>query len=157
MMKNFLDDPRHRLWWVLTQTRDAIWKARIKELHQYGLTPNRSAVLVIVQALGGEAVPSEIARWIFRTPHSVSELLIRMEKEGLIRKVSHPTNKKLVIIKLEKKALQILSHSTKRESVNEIFSVLSDREFQQLLIPLLKLRERAMKQIEIETPLPESD
>lgn len=156
-MKSFLQDPNHRLWWVLTQTRDAIWKARIKELHKYGLTPNRSAVLIIVHFLGDDAVPAEIARWIFRTPHSVSELLIRMEKEGLIRKVSHPTNRKLVIIKLTKKALQIISNLSKRESINEILSVLSDQEYQQLLNPLLKLRKQAMKQINIQTPLPESD
>jgi len=156
-VKDFLQEPDHKLWWILTQTRDAIWKARIRELHSFGLTPNRSAVLIITQALGNKAIPAEIARWIFREPHSISELLIRMEKEGLVRRVKHPKNKKLVVIKLTKKALQILSHLGQRESIKTIFSILSDQEYEQLLTHLLKLREYAMKQVNIETPLPKSD
>lgn len=86
-MKNYsFVDQDYELWVLLHQPRDAVFKAREKELSPYGISTMQAAVLFIILAIGNEATPTEISRWLLREPHSVSNLLSRMEKEGLVTK-----------------------------------------------------------------------
>ena len=72
-------DKDYELWVLLHQTKDAVYKARDKELMELGISPIMAAVLVIVEAIDGPATPAEISRWLFRESHTVSGLLQRME------------------------------------------------------------------------------
>ena len=103
-----------------------MYKARTRELFQYGITPAEAAVLVIVQAIGEKATPAEISRWLFREPHSISGLLARMEKQGLVRKVKDLDRKNLVRVVITEKGQQAYQQSTKRESIHRIMSSLSE-------------------------------
>ena len=80
-------DQDYNLWVLLHQAKDAVFKAREKELSQYGISAMEAAALFIIQAIGDKATPAEISRWIFREHHTVTALLSRMEKKGLITKV----------------------------------------------------------------------
>jgi len=46
------EDQDYELWWLILQTRRAMYKARARELWQYGITPEESAVLLVIQAIG---------------------------------------------------------------------------------------------------------
>jgi len=46
----------------------------------------QAAVLFVVRNMKTAATPAEISRRLFREPHTVSELIKRMEKQGLVRK-----------------------------------------------------------------------
>jgi len=59
-----------------------VLRARQKELDQFDISVIEVGVLVVIQAIGEKATPSEISRRIFREPHTVSALLNRMEKGG---------------------------------------------------------------------------
>ncbi len=87
MDNQLFNDPYYNLWVLLRQTTDIIFKARGKELRQYGITVRQAAILFIIQAIGGKATLTQIANWLFREPHSVSAVLMRMEKDGLINRV----------------------------------------------------------------------
>jgi len=64
-MKNRLSvDQDYKLWVLLHQTRDVMFKAREKEFRKYGITSIQAAVLSIVKTIEGKATPSEIARWL---------------------------------------------------------------------------------------------
>ena len=123
-------------------------------MHQYNISASRGAVLFAIQAIGEEATPAEIARWLFREPHSISELLSRMERDGLVRRVKDLCRKNLVRIVLTEKGREVYHKSTKRELVCEIMSSLSEEERQQLRSCLQKLRDKALKELRIEHGIP---
>ena len=79
-----ISDQDFMLWVLIAQTRDAILRARDLEYARYGISNERRAVLSMIQNYGGRAAPVDIARDLFRELHSVTEMLVRMEKDGLV-------------------------------------------------------------------------
>src|SRR3972149_2873596 len=92
-MKGHLsENPVYQLWVLLHQTRDVLHKVREKEVARFGITATQSAVLFIISALGETPPPTMIPRWLRREPHSISNILARMEREGFIKKLPNPEN-----------------------------------------------------------------
>ena len=143
-MKNFLStDQDYGLCVLLQQASKAILEACQQELKQYGISPGQAMVLFVIKAIGDKATPAEIARWILQKPHSVSELVSRMEKQGLVRKVKDLDRKNLVRVVLTEKGREAYYHSTRRESIHQIMSFLSEEGRQQLRHCLQTLRDKA--------------
>ena len=147
-------DEDYDLWLLVAQVRQAMFRARRKELVQYNISPRQAAVLFAIQAIDGKATPAEISRWLFREPHSVSELLSRMEKRGLVRKVKDLKGKNLVRLVLTEKGCEAYYQSTKRESIHKIKSSLTEEERQQLRSCLQILRDKAVQVLRIEDEMP---
>ncbi|GAJ00051.1 unnamed protein product, partial [marine sediment metagenome] len=139
------EDQDYKLWLLLKQATDAILRVRQKELNQYNITTSRAAALFVIEAIGDKTTISEISRWLFRELHSVSRLLSRMEKEGLVKRVKDPDMKKAARIMVTEKGQQAYSQSTKMESIHEILSCLSEEEHQQMVSSLQILRDKALK------------
>lgn len=137
-------------WVMLHQARDAIFKVREKELKKYGISATKASVLFNIQAIGYKATPSEIARHLLRESHSVSSILDRMEKQGLVKKVKDLDRKNMVRVYLTDKGQKVYDKAAKRESICEIISCLSDEERRQLISSLKKLRNKALKQLGLE-------
>ena len=138
---------------LLLAARTAL-KAREKELNQYGLTPEQAGVLFIIHFTDNSPTPAEISRRTIREPHSVSGLISRMEKRGLVRKVKDPNRKNLVRVALTEKGLQAYHRSTGREPIHRIMSCLSEKERQQLRSLLEKILDKALEQLGIDRRLP---
>jgi len=140
-------DQDFSLWVFLHQTRDAVFKAREKELSQYEITTMEAGVLFIIQAIGDKATPAEISRWIFREHHTVTALLSRMEKKGLIMKAKANDlgMKKMWTVSLTEKGENAYRQSVKRESIHTAMSPLSENDRQQLESYLKKVRDQALK------------
>lgn len=136
-------DQDYNLWVLLAQARSAMFRARQQELRQYGITPRQAAVLFIVQAIGHKATPAEISRWLFREAHSVSDLLNRMEKQGLLRKVKDLDRKNMIRIELTDKGREMLDNAMQRESIHRIMSSVSNQEREQLRSILQKIRDES--------------
>ena len=144
----------YNLWVLLYQARDAIFKAREKELRQYGLTPVKAATLFVIQAIGDEATPAEIARWLFREPHSITELLNRMAKGGLVRKTRNLGQGNLVRVTITEKGKQAYYQSSESKYIPQILSFLSEEEKQQLRLLLEKLRSKAHQELGVKFKMP---
>jgi DNA-binding MarR family transcriptional regulator len=143
-----LADEYFVLWVMIAQTKDALLKARQRDYAQFGINNERRAVLWIIQNNGGQATPVEIARQLFRELHSVTEMLNRMTKEGLVRKVKS-TGKSKTEAKLTKKGLEVFSQSLHNETDKRIFSALSKNEREQLMSCLWKVRKKALSELGI--------
>jgi len=140
------NDQDYRLWVLLNQVRDAVFKARQKELNQYNISATQAATLLVIEAIGPKATASEISRQLFRKPHSVcgaDGILGRMEKKGLVRRLKDLDRKNLVRVVLTEKGRQAYYQSTKQESIRQIMSSLSEEERQQLTSCLHTLRDKA--------------
>ena len=147
-------DRDFNLWVLLHQVSDIIFKAREKELSQYGVTTMQAGVLFVIEAVGGKATPGEISRWLLREPHTISSLLTRMERGGLVSKSIG--KRRTLGVTLTAKGRQAFSQSMKRESIREILSCLSEEEHRQLGSSLEKLRDRALQKLTtvMEVPFP---
>ncbi len=139
------DDRDQALWLLLEQTRNAIYKARELELEQYGVSTVQAGVMFVIHTMGGSARPADIARWLVREPHSISGLLSRMERDGLIRRVPDPDRKNAVSVEFTDRGRDICMKTFERESVRQILGSLSEEERTQLMGALIMLRDRALK------------
>jgi len=144
-------DADNNLWLLLQQTRDTIATARGKELGKYGLSNIESALLFAISAIyadgSQQATPTEISRWLFRKPHSISALVRRMEKKGLVTCTHDLGKKNLVRIALTDEGRKAYRQSTKRVSIRKALSSLSEEERRQLWSCLKVLRDATLKQL----------
>lgn len=151
-------DEDYNLWVLLHQTTDATLRARQKELDQFDISVIEVGVLVVIQAIGERATPSEISRRIFREPHTVCALLNRMEKRGLLTKTQDLDRKNMVRVSITETGRLAYDRSTGRESIHKMLSSLSGAERQELWVCLEKLRNKAFKELTVEhkpPPLPQ--
>ncbi len=141
------NDQDYALWLLLLKVRRCISKIREKELSPYDITPEQAGVLFIVQALNSRTTPAEISRLTFREPHTVSTLIGRMEKKGLVKKVKDMDKKNMIRIVITEKGQEAYNQSSQRTTIHNIMSALSEAERQQLTSLLQKLSDQALKEL----------
>jgi len=150
MSKDVLKDKDHHLCTLLWQTRDAMYKSRQNELRKFGVTISEAAVLFFVSILGPKVTPMKISQWLFREPQSVSELINRMYKKGLVKKTKDLKKKNMVRVSLTEKGEGIYKNTVKtRFVIKDILSCLSDYEKEQLRGLLYKVRNCAVEDLHI--------
>lgn len=136
------------LWIMIAQTKDGILKAREREYARFNISNARRAILWDIQNSGGHATPVEISRQLFREIHSVTEILNRMEDEGLITRCKGSGRSK-VEVRLTKKGQDIFDQSLYNETDRRIFSVLTKKQRERLALYLWKLRGKVCKELGI--------
>lgn len=128
MNTNLYTDLDFNIWILPHQAKDALFKAREKELSKYSITAMEARSLLIIKSIGDKATPAEISRWIFRGHHTVAALLSRMEKKKLITKTHYSGRKTRSVIGLTEKGQKALRQSLKRDYIHEVLSALSDKD-----------------------------
>ena len=86
-------------------------------------------------------MPAEIARWMLREPQTITSIINRMVKKGLIRKTRDARRKNVIRLSLTEKGEKAYELSIKRESFHRIMSTLTEGKRQMLheiLVDLLK-------------------
>jgi DNA-binding MarR family transcriptional regulator len=136
-----------KLWVQLGQARDIIRKAIRKELEEHNVTVSQAGVLMVVQASETAITPAEISRQLFREPNTISVVLKRMEKQGLLNMTRNLGKKNHIGVTLTKKGEKKFFQTSKRKALSRIFSCLSAEEIQQLTSCLGKVKRRGMKEL----------
>jgi DNA-binding MarR family transcriptional regulator len=135
----------HQLLALLGTTLNALLKARRKELETSGITIAQTWVLWGLKVRGEPLTVAEISQFIDRSHLTTSQLLKRMEKDGLIVRKKGPQSNGPVKIMTTKKGKEILHYANKRHKLlDEITASLSPNEVQNLSSYLKKLRESAI-------------
>lgn len=129
------------LWVLLDQTGDLVAKARELELRHFKLTRAQAAILYILIFEDKGLTISEISNWNMREPNSVLSLVNRMEGRGLLKKTRAPGRDKIVINITE--AGSKLYKALTRQSIEMIFSALTEEEKQQFKTCLFKVRGKS--------------
>jgi len=145
-----IDDENYILWALLHTTRHASYAIRKRELSSLGILPRWVAAVQSIQRLGDSATPSEIAKLLFRSRNSVSQLLVRMEKEGLITKTKDLAKKNNIRVRLTEKGMQVYKLSLTSDSINRAFSYLSEEQRQQIESALQTLMKGVFKELGLE-------
>jgi len=140
-------DEDQDLWLLLTHTRYAVFRAREKELQRYGLSPEQASLMFVVMGMGNKAPPASLSRYLIRQPHTVSALVDRMAKKGLIRKVKDLERKNLVRVVITEKGQHAYELTTKRGPIHRIMNILNKEEKKQFRKYLEKIFAEARKEI----------
>ena len=136
------------LWVLIAQCKDAILRARERDYARYGISNERRAILYIIQNNGGRATPVDIARDLFRELHSITEMLKRMEKDGLI--IRHRgSGRSKVEVTLTEKGLDVFNQSLHNQTDERIFSVLPKEDRERLASYLWQLRSKVLDDLGI--------
>jgi DNA-binding MarR family transcriptional regulator len=130
----------YRLFHLLRQTTDAVDKLRETELKIYKITPEQAGALICIRSLGDKATPAELSRWLFRERNSMTVLLNRMHKLGLINKKRDAKRKNSIKLSLTKKGYQAYQHAIELRSFSSVIDVMSIKKREQLWALLQNIR-----------------
>ena len=125
------------LWGLLQHSSALIFRARELELAQYKITMEQMSILHALMISDGSATLDEIATILVRQHNSVSTIVNRMVKSGLVKKEKRPGQKKYRVVITEK--AQGIVKAIPRKSIEMFFKNLSLKEKQQLATCLEEL------------------
>jgi MarR family transcriptional regulator, organic hydroperoxide resistance regulator len=126
------DDLNLELFLLLNRVFHMIHRVRREELLVHNILPAQVYILRIIHTLGPNTTPTEISKYVYRVKSSVSDILTRMEKQGLITKTKESSKTKHVIVRLTKKGEKTLELTEQRTRIDKILSSLNDEQKHQL-------------------------
>ena len=133
----------------LLQVADIFVKIRERELLPQNLSATSADILFLVDAMGKDVIPAKISRMLLREPHSISGILIRMEKQGLLKRAKNMERKNLIRVTLTSKGETALKQTMKKEGVNHVLSKLTEEQRRQLKQSLTALKDAGMKELNL--------
>ncbi|MDP6632315.1 MAG: MarR family transcriptional regulator [Dehalococcoidales bacterium] len=134
-------DDGFNLWRSLNHTTYLIFRLRKRELAQYGLTPEQTYILDILNLNSGTTTINAIAEKTARQHHSISTQLERMDKRRLVKRIRSLDDQRKYEIVITGEGLKLFRRVS-RESVRMVLSALSEGEKRELHSSLRKLRTR---------------
>jgi DNA-binding MarR family transcriptional regulator len=140
-------DRLNDLYHLFAHARYLAFRAREKELQRYNLYPEQAQILFMVQVLGKQATPAEIARRMLRQPQTVSALVKRMAKRDLVKEVKDLERKNMVRVALTAEGKKAYALTTKRGPIHRIFGVLNDNEQVNLEKYLIAIMKKAKEEL----------
>jgi DNA-binding MarR family transcriptional regulator len=108
-----------------------------------------SYFLFIIKALGNEVTPSKISEYVYQQRSTVSDILNRMVKKGLITKTKKSSWKKRVIVTLTSEGEKALTYSKDNESIHKVLSSLTEDKKEQLESLLGIIHDKAISELTI--------
>jgi DNA-binding MarR family transcriptional regulator len=142
-------DKEYDLWILLSRVYHLIAMLRKLELSKYNIMPVQSYILFIIKALGNETTPSKISEYVYQQRSSISDILNRMVKQGLIRKTNKTGGNKRVIVTLTAKGEKSLTFSKNRKYLHKVMSSLTENKKRQLESAMEILRDSAINELSI--------
>jgi DNA-binding MarR family transcriptional regulator len=131
-----------KLWLLMHRVRDALVLCEDSILREYGLTMEQFAVLAAVKSRGGSLRPTDLAFILERSPNSVSMIVDRMVKAGLVKRTRDRKDRRIVRVSLTSNGENALKPATPAgwEFIQKILSPLSYKDKHALasLLEMLK-------------------
>lgn len=147
------EDPDINLLIVFDQSSSVITTAIELELKLLRTTQAQVRILNMISRENRPVTIEELSSWTFKEFNSVSTLINRMEKRGLVKKIKKNEDLKTYIVPTEKG--NVLYHKkVKEQSIHLIFGSLSDEEKKQLYNILKKLRDTTSNILGLDFKLP---
>ena len=118
-----------RLWILLPRVGDAFNRSHDVLFSKYGITTEQWRVLSIVKSRG-PLRPVDIASLLERAPNSMSMLVDRMVKAGLVRRTRDRKDRRTVFVSLTNKGKEAIEPAVPAgwEFIHKVVSSLSDND-----------------------------
>ena len=124
------ENPFMMAWLLLHQTYNLVLKCEDQVFAKHGLTTEQHAVLLAIKYIDDPVTPTDVARWLDRNTNSISLIVERMVKAGLVRRIRDLRDRRSVRLVITSNGKEILDRATVAgwELVQEILSRLSEEE-----------------------------
>ena len=149
MAQQIKADKDYTLLTSLLQVADLFVKIRERELLPQNLSATAAEILFLVEAMGKDVTPAKISRMLLREPHSVSGILMRMEKNGLLKRTKNMERKNLIRITLTARGEKALSQAMKQTGTAHVLSKLTDDQRSKLKRTLNVLKEAGIAELHL--------
>ena len=100
-------------WFLLHRVRDVLMRCEDERFGPHGITSEQYGVLVTLKYMGGSGRSVDIARWLGRAPNSISMLIDRMIKAGLVKRTRDRKDGGAVNVTLTSKAESAMGLETR--------------------------------------------
>ena len=149
MAQQIKADREYTLVEQITQVADILVKVRERELLPQNLSATEASILFLVDAMGEGVTPARITRMLLREPHSISGILMRMEKQGLVKRTKDMDRKNYIRITLTAKGEKALEKAMRLEGTTHVLSKLTAAQQKELKATLTALKEAGVKELRL--------
>jgi len=133
-----LDDYTRNLFVLFDQTRDTLVHAMELEMHQAKCNYPQAKILFMLTRDPEGMTQVQMSKWLFRNLNSVSTLINKMAKKGLVKKVKNRKDGKIYVVATEKGAEYW--NSVPERAIHLTFAPLDEKEREEFRRLLKKLR-----------------
>ena len=138
------ENPDKGAWILLRQAHNLVLRCEDQVFYKHGLTTEQHGVLMAIKHIDGPVRITDIARWLDRSVNSVSMIIDRMVKAGLVRRARDRKDRRTVFVTMNNNAEKayVLASAAGWELIQEILSPLSDEDKRTLVRLLETLRDK---------------
>jgi DNA-binding MarR family transcriptional regulator len=131
-------------WMALRQTYNLMLRCQDRVFSEHDITTERHAVLMAMKHIDDPVRPTDVARWLDLSVNSVSMIIDRMVKAGLVKRVRDRKDRRTVFLSMTSKAEKayVLASVAGWGLIQEILSPLSDKDKRTLTRLLEILRDK---------------
>lgn len=151
-------EEERQLWVLLIEVGKGLHMAVERELRPFGISPIQIGVMYCLDVMnktGVSPTPSEISRWLSRKPNTISALLQRMEKQGLIRLKRDSKVKGPILVERTEKGKKIyLEAGMNTSAISNVLTCLSSNQRLHLRQYLEKLDQQLQAILTRKLPFP---
>ncbi|MEW6142217.1 MAG: MarR family transcriptional regulator [Chloroflexota bacterium] len=146
--EQFIDgETEYNTWRVLRTVNDVLDRLIEHKLSKEGFSSNMVWVLRVISMLGKDASPGSTATWRLRSPNTISDFLIRMERKGLVARKTDPEKRSHLMVKLTPKGQRYLRQATMIKPLKHVLETLTYQELDDFRRLLMKLRVRVIQEL----------
>jgi len=102
-----------KLWRQLHETYTLLKRFEDQIFYEYGLTTEQFSVLGAIDYFTGPTKVTDIAKWLERSTNSISMIVDRMVKAGLVRRIRDRSDRRVVHVVNTSKGENALKPATK--------------------------------------------
>ena len=145
------------IWMLFHQTYNSILRYENKEFSKIGISAQQHAVLMAIMQTEGPVTPSQIAKLVDRNANSITLILDRMEKSGLINRIRNVDDRRSLLVSVTDKGEKILREGIGIgwNVIQDLLGELSEEELVTISDSMGKLRLKAISRCYPETNLEE--
>jgi DNA-binding MarR family transcriptional regulator len=138
-----------RLWFMIHRTHNMLKACEDQVFSKHKITTEQYVVLVTIKYLGSHVRPTDVARLLAHSPNSVSMIVDRMVKAGLLRRVRDRRDRRVVFLIITSKGEKVLKPAILAgwEFVQKVLSPLSSGDRETLLNLLLTVQYEACRHL----------
>jgi DNA-binding MarR family transcriptional regulator len=119
-----------RVWLLLHRVRDILAPCEDSIFAEYGITTEQFSVLAAIKSRGGSLRPTDLASILERSPNSISMLVDRMVKAGLVRRTRDRMDRRVIRVTLTSKGTNAIDRAIPKgwDFIQKILSPISYKD-----------------------------
>jgi DNA-binding MarR family transcriptional regulator len=147
------ENPNLETFLALHRTRDLLFRCHDRVVQEFGLTAEQYTVLLAVKYLDDPVRATDIGGWMERKVNSVSMIVDRMVRAGLVDRTRDLPDRREVRVALTRKGEKALEQATPgvMKLADEMLSPLKQQDHRTLTRLLDRLVARAHKHLSTKT------